>query len=260
MAVGEKRWDAGEGRRREAVHRAEMSRAKYFLVPIVLAFSFAACEEERKKSNDDDDSGNTAGAGAGATTGGGSGDCAALCANGATAGCESFDPTLCESDCQGFYAQAPPACVGALDNLVSCWTAATPVCGAEGVTFEGCDAQFETYGSCVSNPTTTTTTGGGGAPPTGGACYDGAGECNPMGPPCGAAGSACDVGETGFVCYPDGNTQGLGQACGQDSYCQHGLYCYESVCRQYCCDAVDCGGASCNPIGEVGAIVVSVCL
>lgn len=243
-----------------------MLRPKYLILPLLFTFTVAACEEERKKkkSNDDDavatdDDTGVGGSAVTTTTGSGGGSCTALCNNAASASCPGFDSNQCLSECDAIYQGAPSACVPALDALVGCWSTATPVCEAEGVSFTGCEAELESYSTCLSNPTTTTTTGAGGGGPTGW-CYEGGGSCNPMGPLCGGSGSACDVGEAGFTCYEDGNTQGLGQSCGETGYCQHGLTCYQGFCSAYCCDNADCGGGTCQAIGTAGTTEVRICL
>lgn len=76
--------------------------------------------------------------------------------------------------------------------------------------------------------------------------------CNPITQEgCSGAGAACDIGQNGFQCYPDGNTHALCESCGDaaadGNYCQPGLACV-SKCARYCCDDSDCGTGTCTKV------------
>lgn len=88
-----------------------------------------------------------------------------------------------------------------------------------------------------------------------GACAANMGDCNPVTQEgCDlAAGEACDFGENGFTCYPDGNVHSCGDACGPDAdgnYCVGGLTCVGS-CARFCCTDADCGpGNTCTIVQD----------
>jgi hypothetical protein len=59
------------------------------------------------------------------------------------------------------------------------------------------------------------------------------------------AGEACDLGQNGFECFPDGNTQDLCTDCGSTvGYCKAGLTCFNE-CARFCCTDDDCGTGQC---------------
>ena len=59
-------------------------------------------------------------------------------------------------------------------------------------------------------------------------------------------GEACDLGQSGFQCFPGPNTAALCEECGKDKgYCAGGLFCV-GKCAKYCCDDTDCGSGKCD--------------
>jgi hypothetical protein len=117
--------------------------------------------------------------------------------------------------------------------------------------------------------------GTGGAPPvnlvptcsgvsmaSGGTCYPST-PCNPMtSAGCTGAGSACDIGASGFECYPPPNDVALCGTCGEaEGFCVAGAVCIESKCMHYCCTDADCGSGKCYDIPLNGVTVpVKACL
>ncbi|MBI4704738.1 MAG: hypothetical protein HY744_26850 [Deltaproteobacteria bacterium] len=119
-------------------------------------------------------------------------------------------------------------------------------------------------GSGGSGGGTSTATGGTGGgpsePPSGGACYAGFGECNPMQSTCGA-GYACDLSNDNlFHCFEPPNDVPVGGACNAQSgpFCQSGAFCLDGTCRAYCCTTGDC--PNCQSQGTVGSLEIKLCI
>lgn len=111
-------------------------------------------------------------------------------------------------------------------------------------------------GTSTGTPTGTTSA------PSGGVCYWGAGECNPMWSDCGT-GETCDATDgEGFACFPPPNDAGLGGSCDAalGPYCRAGSTCVDGICRAFCCDHSDCGVGSCANTGMASDVVVKACL
>lgn len=119
-------------------------------------------------------------------------------------------------------------------------------------------------GSGTTNASSAVTSSGSGAAgPSGGTCYVGMGECNPLTDSC-ATGEACEVSgeDFQFYCFPPPNTASLGGTCDPSNgpFCQDGLTCVANVCTPYCCDDGDCNGGTCAVVQEAGAIEIKACV
>ena len=92
-------------------------------------------------------------------------------------------------------------------------------------------------------------------PGSAGSCIalGGAITCNPVtNEGCTGAGAACDINQTGFQCYADGNTQDLCEACSNsDGFCKAGGACL-GQCARYCCSDADCLPGHCVKVGADG--------
>lgn len=96
---------------------------------------------------------------------------------------------------------------------------------------------------------------------TSGACYTGAGQCNPMQSDC-ASGEACDAtADQGFVCFPPPNDVQVGGVCDPTAgpFCEAGSTCVSGTCRAYCCTSVDCAFGTCQDTGAAGGVTLRAC-
>lgn len=142
-----------------------MRRFHLLVVPVAFALIAAACAEgstgKNRSSDDDDGSGGAGGAIAGSGTGGSAAHvdpgCSAVCLNAASAGCPGFGVPSCLTECEGLRAESPTSCSSAMDGVLSCWSTATPLCGTDGVVFDGCTTAEDDFFACVTNAGTTTT-------------------------------------------------------------------------------------------------------
>lgn len=96
---------------------------------------------------------------------------------------------------------------------------------------------------------------------SGGWCYDGDGECNPLSGSC-EPGEACDIADDfQFHCFPAPNDVPVGGSCDpvDGPFCVPGATCLEGSCAAYCCQDNDCLGNLCASAGTAGTVEIFVC-
>jgi hypothetical protein len=139
--------------------------------------------------------------------------------------------------------------------------AGTIVCKEGKPNLQGCDTQNAALLMCLTGGQGGAGVGGQGVGGSSGNCYAGQGTCDPLTPGSCGAGEACDIGMSGFECFPPPNDAQIGGACDNSAgpYCTNGAACVMMVCAEYCCSDADCGGKTCTSIGMSGTIDVKVC-
>ena len=232
---------------------------RWWIIPTIVTTYAVGCSVKTQDVDDDgttsQSSTTTAGSGGsgGATstgTGAYGGGCEGLCAKVGDAMCPNDTEASCTTECQGLY-QTAPQCEAEIDELVSCQvTSGDVVCEPDGdAKVEGCDTEGQAFFTCLMGGTT-------------GACYENAGDCNPLTDSC-AAGQACDIAEDNLChCFPPPNDAPVGSPCNVSSgpYCQHGSTCNGGICRAYCCDDTDCTIGTCQTLGTVGSVELRACM
>lgn len=85
--------------------------------------------------------------------------------------------------------------------------------------------------------------------------------CNPVTNEGCSGGESCDLGPSGFECYPPPNDAGICQPCGPSvgAFCSGGLACIDGVCMKFCCTTADCGAGVCDQ-KALASTTLGVCL
>lgn len=237
----------------------------------VVALSLAACSSGKPSTTGTGNAGNTGGQ---ATGGGGSGGTGNTGNSGGSGGVGntggqggSGNTGNTGSDCNDWEIGVPDCDACIIDNCceeasacldddicVDCVTGSEdPDCANNGPAADVVEcAQAACEAECFPPQQTITPQCNGVSDPPStaasmGACAANMGDCNPVTQEgCDlAAGEACDFGQDGFTCYPDGNVQSCGDACGVSGsdYCVGGLTCVGS-CARFCCTDADCGNGN----------------
>ena len=178
--------------------------------------------------------------------------------------CGADPANSCEGTCNGQGSGGcfcDPDCVGnqdcCPDYQACCVTTCTPSCTGKVCGSDGCGGSCGTCsagktcnasGQCATTPALPHGIPAGCLLPT--LTLD----CNPLtNAGCTAAGSACDLGNSGTECFPEPNTVPANGGCPSTAgaYCVPKYHCTSQsggTCKKFCCSSTDCGGQACTPL------------